>query len=47
VVDDGGALSAARRFGLPLPFLTLALLFVRPRRWLLSQVAASLLLVFP
>ena len=34
-------------FGLPLPFLALALTLVRPRRWLLTQVAASLLLVFP
>jgi vancomycin resistance protein VanJ len=34
-------------FGLPLPVLTLALTMVRPRRWLLTQVAASLLLVFP
>jgi endonuclease/exonuclease/phosphatase (EEP) superfamily protein YafD len=34
-------------FGLPLPFLTLALLFVRPRRWLLTQALAALLLLFP
>ena len=34
-------------FGLPLPFLTLALLFVRPRRWLLTQVVAAYLLLFP
>ena len=34
-------------FGLPLPFLTLALLFVRPRRWLLTQALAAVLLLFP
>jgi vancomycin resistance protein VanJ len=34
-------------FGLPLPFLTLALLFVRPRRWLLTQALAALVLLFP
>jgi endonuclease/exonuclease/phosphatase family metal-dependent hydrolase len=34
-------------FLLPLPPLVLALLFVRPRRWLLTQLAAALILLFP
>ena len=34
-------------FGLPLPPLVFALLFVRPRRWLLTQAVAALLLLFP
>jgi endonuclease/exonuclease/phosphatase (EEP) superfamily protein YafD len=34
-------------FGLPLAPLTFALLFMRPRRWLLTQLAALLILVFP
>lgn len=34
-------------FALPLPFVALALLFIRPRRWLLTQAAALLLLIFP
>ena len=37
----------AAGFGLPLPVLTLALLFVRPRRWLLTQLVAALILLFP
>jgi vancomycin resistance protein VanJ len=34
-------------FGLPLPVLVFALLFVRPRAWLLTQLAAALILLFP
>jgi endonuclease/exonuclease/phosphatase (EEP) superfamily protein YafD len=34
-------------FALPLPVLTLALLFVRPRWWLLTQLVAALVLLFP
>jgi endonuclease/exonuclease/phosphatase family metal-dependent hydrolase len=34
-------------FLVPLPFITLALLWLGPRRWLLTQVAAAGLLVFP
>jgi len=34
-------------FGLPLPFLTMALCFVKPRRWLLTEVCAAALLLFP
>jgi endonuclease/exonuclease/phosphatase (EEP) superfamily protein YafD len=34
-------------FGLPLPALVVALLFVRPRRWLLTQLAAAIILLFP
>jgi endonuclease/exonuclease/phosphatase (EEP) superfamily protein YafD len=34
-------------FGLPLPFLTVALLWVRPRRWLVTQLVAALVLLFP
>jgi endonuclease/exonuclease/phosphatase (EEP) superfamily protein YafD len=34
-------------FALPLPPLVFALLFVRPRRWLLTQVVAALILLFP
>jgi endonuclease/exonuclease/phosphatase family metal-dependent hydrolase len=34
-------------FGLPLPFLAFALSFVRPRWWLLTQVVAAAILVFP
>jgi endonuclease/exonuclease/phosphatase (EEP) superfamily protein YafD len=34
-------------FALPLPFLTVALLAVRPRRWLLTQAVAALVLLFP
>jgi endonuclease/exonuclease/phosphatase (EEP) superfamily protein YafD len=34
-------------FALPLPLLVAALLFVRPRAWLLTQLCAALLVVFP
>jgi endonuclease/exonuclease/phosphatase (EEP) superfamily protein YafD len=34
-------------FGLPLAPLTFALLFVRPRRWLLTQLVAVVILLFP
>jgi endonuclease/exonuclease/phosphatase (EEP) superfamily protein YafD len=34
-------------FGLLLPPLVIALLFVRPRAWLLTQLAAALILLFP
>jgi endonuclease/exonuclease/phosphatase family metal-dependent hydrolase len=34
-------------FGLPLPFLAIALGFVRPRRWLLTQAAAAAIVLFP
>ncbi|HVU49079.1 MAG TPA: endonuclease/exonuclease/phosphatase family protein, partial [Polyangia bacterium] len=34
-------------FALPLPPLVFALLFVRPRRWLLTQLVAALILLFP
>jgi endonuclease/exonuclease/phosphatase (EEP) superfamily protein YafD len=34
-------------FIVPLPFITVALLWMGPRRWLLTQVAAAGLLVFP
>jgi endonuclease/exonuclease/phosphatase (EEP) superfamily protein YafD len=33
--------------GLPLPPLVFALCFVRPRRWLLTQLVAALILLFP
>jgi endonuclease/exonuclease/phosphatase (EEP) superfamily protein YafD len=34
-------------FALPLPGLTIALMFVRPRRWLFTQLVAGLVLLFP